>query len=782
MRVAAGMILLAAPVAAQAAGDAVQVDVPAGTLGTAVATLSRQARIDIGVDDPALHRVATSPVRGRMSAEEALERILRGTAATWLRGRGGLFHIVGRPRPVAVQASMGTAGRRKRYVVPPPPVTDIVVTASKRGAALADYPATVAIFSGDEFGAAGISPGSEAITLRLAGVGSTHMGRGRNKLFVRGIIDSSFHGPSQVATAQYLDHVRINHNGPDPDLRLYDIAAVEVLEGPQGTLYGAGSLGGVIRVVTNRPQLDRTEGRVSAGVTHVAHGDPGGDAAAMLNLPLARGVAGLRLVGYASREGGYIDNPVLGLSDVNGVSVRGGRAALRLMVGGWTADLGGVLQSIRADDSQWTDRDGAPLTRSSLVREAYATDYRQANAAVERDLGAARLVASLAAVERSATQHYDDGTPSAVVQKARSDLLVGEARISQRQSDGAGWVAGLGFLDSESLVRRSNGPVGDDALLRQRVANSAREITLFGEAGMAVAPRLVVTAGLRLSHTRLHGEAWAKESLATLPGTGKPIAVGLVRSDVRALPSLALSLRASERLFVFARYQEGFRPGGVGVAGFKPEIHRGDRLRSWEVGQRLTRGDAFALDIAASYARWDGIAAEVVSQTGDLTTANIGDGEIVSIEARADWRPVPGWRAGGGLFLNRSRLTRSNIGTIALKGARLPNVPRLGLQARIGREWALGTGLRASLAVDARYFGGSRIGAGPLLDTAQGDYVDDRVLLRVGDAMRGLSLEATNLADGATNRFALGTPYRIYHPQATPQRPRTIRIGFDAAF
>jgi outer membrane receptor protein involved in Fe transport len=776
------MILLAAPVAAQAAGDAVQVDVPAGTLGTAVATLSRQARIDIGVDDPALHRVATSPVRGRMSAEEALERILRGTPATWLRGRGGLFHIVGRPRPVAVQAAMGTAGRRKRYVVPPPPVTDIVVTASKRGAALADYPATVAIFSGDEFGAAGMSPGSEAITLRLAGVGSTHMGRGRNKLFVRGIIDSSFHGPSQVATAQYLDHVRINHNGPDPDLRLYDIAAVEVLEGPQGTLYGAGSLGGVIRVATKRPQLDRVEGRVSAGVTHVAHGNPGGDAAAMLNLPLARGVAGLRLVGYASREGGYIDNPVLGLSDVNGVSVRGGRAALRLKVGGWTADLGGVLQSIRADDSQWTDRDGAPLTRSSLVREAYATDYRQANAAVERDLGAARLVASLAAVERSATQHYDDGTPSAVVQKARSDLLVGEARISQRQSDGAGWVAGLGFLDSESLVRRSNGPVGDDALLRQRVANSAREITLFGEAGMAVAPRLVVTAGLRLSHTRLHGEAWAKESLLTLPGTGKPLAVGLVRSDVRALPSLALSLRASERLFVFARYQEGFRPGGVGVAGFKPEIHRGDRLWSWEVGQRLTHGDAFALDVAASYARWDGIAAEVVSQTGDLMTANIGDGEIVSIEARADLRPAPGWRAGGGIFLDRSRLTRSNIGTIALKGARLPNVPGLGLQASIAREWALGNGLGASLAADVRYFGGSRIGAGPLLDTAQGDYIDDRVLLRVGDAMRGLSLEATNLADGGADRFALGTPYRIYHPQATPQRPRTIRIGFDAAF
>jgi len=82
---------------------------------------------------------------------------------------------------------------------------------------------------------------------------STNLGTGRNKIFIRGVADSSFNGPSQSIVGQYLGDVRLTFNAPDPDLELYDIARVEVLEGPQGTLYGAGSLGGVVRVCPARP-------------------------------------------------------------------------------------------------------------------------------------------------------------------------------------------------------------------------------------------------------------------------------------------------------------------------------------------------------------------------------------------------------------------------------------------------------------------------------------------------------------------------------------------------
>src|SRR3546814_5101990 len=93
----------------------------------------------------------------------------------------------------------------------------------------------------------------DSILSRTASVSSTHLGPGRNKLFIRGIADSSFTGPTQSTVGQYFGDIRLSYNAPDPDLRLYDIDNVEILEGPQGTLYGAGSLGGIIPVRSESP-------------------------------------------------------------------------------------------------------------------------------------------------------------------------------------------------------------------------------------------------------------------------------------------------------------------------------------------------------------------------------------------------------------------------------------------------------------------------------------------------------------------------------------------------
>lgn len=787
MRVAAGLMLVTLPAAVHA--EETEVDVPAGVLGQAAATLSRQARIDVGVEDGSLARVATPPVRGRMSAHAALDRLLRGTPATWKRGRGGLYHIVPRPRAAVVTAPRAELTLRSQPARAPAPPIEIVVTASKRASPLASYAGTAVVLDGEGLSEGGTVIGSHAVTLRHAGVGSTHFGSGRNKLFLRGIIDSSFNGPTQATTAQYVDHVRINYNGPDPDLRLVDVAAVEVLEGPQGTLYGTGTLGGLIRVVTRPPQFDRVSAEASIGASFVSHGRPGGDASLILNLPLTREV-GARAVAYTMRDGGYLDNPSLGLSNTNGVSVRGGRAALRIIRGDWTFDLGGAMQSIRADDSHWSDSNGPPLLRTIAAREPYGSHYRHASLTAARTAGDVDVVWNLSVVRRSMTQRFGNGTseaPLLVTQRDGSELVVSETRVTRHGPDGTGWVIGLSVLDSRSRTTRSDGlgtgAAGNDETVRQCASNLASEITLFGEAGVRLAPMLVATAGLRLGGTHLRGAAWAKENLVAWPGNGKPMVAALTRAHITAMPSFALSLRPSASLLLYARYQRGFRAGGVGMAGYRPEVHRGDSLDSWEIGQRWTpRDDDIELAMALSFARWDGILAEVVSQSGDLMTTHIGDGEILTVEAHAAWRLSPAWTLRGGVSLNQSRLTRSAIGTITLKGARLPNVPRVGLQASLRREWTFGSGFGVSLSVDLRYVGRSRIGAGPLLDTEQGDYLDDRILLRIGRAGHGFSIQVVNLTDSRQNRFALGTPYRIQELQTTPQPPRAVRLGFDAVF
>ena len=167
------------------------------------------------------------------------------------------------------------------------------------------------------FTSAKAANGSATLLARIASLSSTHAGNGRNKLFIRAIADSGVAGPTQATTGQYLGDMRLNYAAPDPDLKLYDVGRVEVLEGPQGTLYGAGSLGGVIRIMPNAPNLGDYGGQMSAGVSVTQHGDPGGDLSAALNMPIIAEKLALRLVGYGVQEGGYIDDVTRDMDDVN---------------------------------------------------------------------------------------------------------------------------------------------------------------------------------------------------------------------------------------------------------------------------------------------------------------------------------------------------------------------------------------------------------------------------------------------------------------------------------
>src|SRR5690606_7870131 len=147
-----------------------------------------------------------------------------------------------------------SAARPPRASPPAAPAIEIVVVGSKRETPLAEYAGQVEVIDGAELAFGGVG-GTEQITPRTHTVRSTYLGSGRNKLFIRGIADSSFTGPTQSTVGQYLGDLRLSYNAPDPDLRLSDLARVEVLEGPQGTLYGAGSLGGIVRLVPNEPEM-----------------------------------------------------------------------------------------------------------------------------------------------------------------------------------------------------------------------------------------------------------------------------------------------------------------------------------------------------------------------------------------------------------------------------------------------------------------------------------------------------------------------------------------------
>ena len=146
--------------------------------------------------------------------------------------------------------------------------------------------------------------------------------------------------------------MRTGYSGPDPDLKLVDMQSVEILEGPQGTLYGSGALGGSIVLKPKQCPTQRSSGTAAIGGSATWHGDLGYDASAVSTRRSA--TVALRGVAYHAREGGYIDNVATGEKDINDIGVTGGRATL-------TAEL------VPAGSSTWPEwHSGSKATTANM--------------------------------------------------------------------------------------------------------------------------------------------------------------------------------------------------------------------------------------------------------------------------------------------------------------------------------------------------------------------------------------------------------------------------------
>jgi len=192
-------------------------------------------------------------------------------------------------------------------------ITEITVTAQRRTENIQDVPISIRAITGETLSQLNVQTLDDYIKY-LPNVTTANNGPGQNEVFMRGLSAGS--QPSQGSgstglwpnVAIYLD----NQSGqlPNRNLDIYaaDLNRIEVLEGPQGTLFGAGAEAGAIRYITNEPKLDVTEGSVTAGYSATAHGDPNSNVTAVLNLPLIADTLAVRGVIYDDSRGGYIDN------------------------------------------------------------------------------------------------------------------------------------------------------------------------------------------------------------------------------------------------------------------------------------------------------------------------------------------------------------------------------------------------------------------------------------------------------------------------------------------
>jgi iron complex outermembrane receptor protein len=246
--------LLAPPAEARQA-RAGEFNIPRQRVRDALLELALQSRRSLG-GEIGVCRGTSPAVTGAMSVESALARVLAGSGCTWTIGSNGAVIIRRAPPPAPPAVPRSTPA--------PPPVdypdeasqlSDIVVTAERRPDTAQQAPTALTALSGDRIGLADVTDLTDVGSL-VAGMTVTNLGSGRNKILLRGMSDGAFTGLTQSTVAIYLDLAPITYSAPDPDLKLIDIDRVEVLRGPQGTLYGTGPIGGVVRIVTNRPDPD----------------------------------------------------------------------------------------------------------------------------------------------------------------------------------------------------------------------------------------------------------------------------------------------------------------------------------------------------------------------------------------------------------------------------------------------------------------------------------------------------------------------------------------------
>lgn len=771
---AASIISCAALVPAAAAQEARRIVIADGPLAEAIAALSRQTGISIGTSG-ALPPIKVKGFSARLTVEQALRRILQGSGYIARPVARGAYRIERAPI-----ASRPPAARPLPRPQPLPPPSeeilypDILVTATKREADGFELPYSIStILPGDLAGTAG-HIGTGTMVAFANGINKTNMGPGRNRLFIRGVADSPFNGPSQSTVALLLGDARINFDAPDPHLSLVDIVRVEVLKGPQGPLYGTGVLGGIYRVVPRAPDPAATSLQLGTGLGLTSGGAISHASDVVANLPLSGSLA-LRGVAYHERRGGWIDDPQRRRENVNSVQTSGGRLALQWTPDDWSFELNGTAQVLRAADSQYAAGPQG-YVRETEVAEPHTGDFVAAQTAAERDFGDIKLRFNAAYVRHDFTNQFDatlanslseDGSIQVYQEERESSLSSQELRLSENHGQFR-WLLGVNHLlaDSELDWGIGSDPANvdrNDAYLKRH-----RELALFGDASLELTPGVTASAGLRLFHSRT-------EEFERFDEDGRHVhTTGLT-------PSASLAWHPSPGTMTWLRYSSAQRPGGLNPSAVEePFAFSADRLHSYELGARLRRLDKRLTVEANLFAlTWTDIQSDILLPSGLIGTANFGRAHNFGGEVLVGWRDS-GFAAEAGATYQHGDIYADTSVFGRVDDAHLPAIPRLKAHARLSAAlFSKGeTSLRTGGTV--QYTDQTRLSFDPALNRQTDSHAVFGAFVQFDNGRFRWTLSGENLTNNQADTFGFGNPFSIRQiAHRTPLRPRTVMLRME---
>jgi iron complex outermembrane recepter protein len=763
---------------ADQAKAAMRVDtrIPAESLGPALKSLAQDRNIQILYFSDAVRDVHTGGAVGQLTMDEALTQLLSGTGLTYRyvsdkaitilpastsssgvgsapsspstsppststdsqkegnTGSSGAFLLA---QAASGQNASTSAIEKKSEGGAQPTLQEIIVTAQKRAERLIDTPQSVSVVSSADLDRLAATQ-FVGFANSVPGLSFNTVGAGYTAITLRGVTSGYDIAPT---VGLYVDDVpygaasgTADSTRATLDVGLFDIARIEVLRGPQGTLYGASTMGGLIRYVSVRPDTQQFGGDVQIEASETHFGGTNCDVAGAFNTPLVNQELAIRASAYEFHDAGFIDNLARNRTDVNESDIYGGRLdVLATPTSALTIRLTGFLQNIARDGEGTVDYSslgppsfgGAPLYGALDQRrpygEPFSQQFRLGSGTITYDFGPATLT-SISSYQSSHGDYTSDDsgllsftnaappgglgrTYSALgfLEENDTDKFTQEVRLaSNKPWLSFEWLLGAFYTRENSKTVQSFAPldaVGDSApndLFLVTAPQRYQESAVFGDLTWHLTKKLDATGGIRYAHNQTTD---VSSTTGLLIGTS----VNQASSNLNVATYLGnVRYHFGDLSTGYLRYATGYRPGGpnIGVIDFTtgqqvgPATYQADRLSSYEIGYKAETADRrFAVDAAGYYIDWSNIQISVVRNNIGFIDNAPGGATVLGSELTVTAHPIEEFTGTGSFAYQHAYLKEADADLGAAQGERLPNVPRFtaavnGDYSLPAREWA----------------------------------------------------------------------------------------------